>query len=71
MSTSFLEHKLEFPSRFVDLKQQIVPTRDHGTQKEFVAAWRDLLKELAASTKIFKDRGSEVSIFNESLFDHD
>ncbi|KAF8521199.1 DUF1479-domain-containing protein [Hysterangium stoloniferum] len=48
----------EFPERFIDLKRQIVDSGPKG-QGDFIAAWNELLRELAIARKNFKDKGSE------------
>lgn len=52
--------KQDFPSRFTELKKQLVDSNAEA-QARLTAAWEDLLQELSAVTKTFKEKGSDVS----------
>jgi hypothetical protein len=53
--------KQDFPTRFLELKKQLVDSNPEA-QAHLTAAWTDLLAELSTTTKKFKEQGSDVSV---------
>jgi len=48
-----------FPERFIGLKRQIIDIGPEGKER-LVKAWNELLQELPATQREFKEKGSEV-----------
>lgn len=53
---------IPMPSRFVDLKRQLVPPEDPQAVRRVTDAWNDVLKRLQAEVEVIKTDGSNVRL---------
>ncbi|GJJ13653.1 hypothetical protein Clacol_007909 [Clathrus columnatus] len=49
----------EFPERFAQLKKQLVENTPDGGKERLITAWNEILGELAKTTKVLKETGSD------------